>query len=429
MRNKFAKISLLFLAVILAVGGAVLEMKTPSSSAANVTVELFVPSPTCGNGTIEGGAEQCDDGNTVDGDGCDRYCILEVCGNGFVQVGEQCDDGNVDNTDMCLNTCRNASCGDTFLHTGVEQCDDGGIVNGDGCDSACYLEVCGNGRVQVGEPCDDGNLANGDGCTSTCSVEPGYVCSGSPSCCAVCGDNVKQCAEQCDDGKECFNHTLCTTNADCLFIGDFLCTTRSNDGCSATCTTEGGGGAPPPEEIIITQITAYPEQRSGASGTNYDTKYFFSVLTPDNQNHQIVYTQPTLLSTNNQGIGYPYLTLSGITANTYDITFKSYQHLTSMLDNVYLRTGENFLNFTNPANLPQIGSQVLTAGDIDNSGTSPSTLGDDAINSVDLSVMLQNMGSSDSSGNNVRANLNQDTVVDEADLNILLNNLDKEAGL
>ncbi|MBK9034658.1 MAG: DUF4215 domain-containing protein [Myxococcales bacterium] len=32
--------------------------------------------PVCGNGTMEG-AETCDDGNLVDGDGCAADCVLE----------------------------------------------------------------------------------------------------------------------------------------------------------------------------------------------------------------------------------------------------------------------------------------------------------------------------------------------------------------
>jgi hypothetical protein len=163
--------------------------------------------------------------------------------------------------------------------------------------------------------------------------------------------------------------------------------------------------------------------RSGASGTNYDTKYIFSVLNPGN--HQAYYSSPDLLTTNNAGVGSPYVTLTGIAIGTYDITIKTPAHLTQILDNVSLQTGENFINFTNPANLPQIGSQALTAGDINGAGTSPLTLGDDVINSIDLSILLQNFGATDTTGNDIRANLNQDSVVDQADLNILLNNLDK----
>jgi cysteine-rich repeat protein len=36
--------------------------------------------------------EQCDDGNSVDADGCDKNCTVTGCGNGIVTAGEECDD-------------------------------------------------------------------------------------------------------------------------------------------------------------------------------------------------------------------------------------------------------------------------------------------------------------------------------------------------
>src|SRR5262245_57403545 len=48
---------------------------------------------TCGNATMDPG-EVCDDGNTIDGDGCSADCKSnETCGNGRVDrtVGEVCD--------------------------------------------------------------------------------------------------------------------------------------------------------------------------------------------------------------------------------------------------------------------------------------------------------------------------------------------------
>ena len=44
----------------------------------------------CGNGLVEP-AEQCDDGNRVDDDGCSSACEFEYCGNGRVDRGEDCD--------------------------------------------------------------------------------------------------------------------------------------------------------------------------------------------------------------------------------------------------------------------------------------------------------------------------------------------------
>jgi len=290
------------------------------------------------------------------------------------------------------------------------------------------VPICGNNiKEGVFEECDDGGVSNGDGCDGQCDVESGYACVGSPSCCSFCGDNSIECAEECDDGKQCANGVSCTSDANCAGIGNGLCLPRDNDGCSAVCSVEvSGGGGGGPQDIIISDITAYPELRSGAVGSNYDTGYYFSILDADNQKHTSYYSHNTLLNTNNSGVGYPYATVGGLSAGVYDAVFKSKAHLSFILDNVYLQLGEAPLNFTNPTNQPAIGSLRLVAGDIDNSGTSPSTFGDDVINSVDLSIILDRMGDSDPTGKNIRANLNQDGFVNQSDLNILLGNLDKE---
>ncbi len=62
---------------------------------------------TCGNKVMEGN-EECDDGNTVSGDGCDNMCFFEFCSDGVVQSsrGEQCDDGNTVNNDGCNGLCQ-----------------------------------------------------------------------------------------------------------------------------------------------------------------------------------------------------------------------------------------------------------------------------------------------------------------------------------
>jgi len=64
-----------------------------------------------------------------------------------------------------------ATCGNGKIDEG-EECDDGNTVNGDGCSSQCLREVgCGNGKIDEGEECDDGNTVNGDGCSSICQIE------------------------------------------------------------------------------------------------------------------------------------------------------------------------------------------------------------------------------------------------------------------
>jgi cysteine-rich repeat protein len=125
---------------------------------------------SCGNGTLNPG-EICDDGNQLDGDGCDLNCTLTACGNGIVTAGEQCDDGNTVSGDGCSATCqREGVCGNAVLEP-REQCDDGNLVDGDGCDHNCTLTGCGNGIVTTGEQCDNGP-ANGIDlcCSATCQL-------------------------------------------------------------------------------------------------------------------------------------------------------------------------------------------------------------------------------------------------------------------
>jgi len=61
----------------------------------------------CGDSIIQSG-EQCDDGNTLKGDGCSSECQNEIivepnlCGNDVIDYGEECDDG-ADNVERCDN--------------------------------------------------------------------------------------------------------------------------------------------------------------------------------------------------------------------------------------------------------------------------------------------------------------------------------------
>jgi len=68
--------------------------------------------------------EQCDDGNALDGDGCDSNCKITACGNGIKTAAS--------------SRRRN-------------------LIDNDGCDHNCTLPACRNGVVNAGEQCDDGN--------------------------------------------------------------------------------------------------------------------------------------------------------------------------------------------------------------------------------------------------------------------------------
>jgi fibro-slime domain-containing protein len=230
----------------------------------------------CGDGVI-GVGEQCDDGNSIPGDGCSGVCQIEpgytcpdlarpcvytvtqTCGDGIIQGREACDDGNKVDGDGCSAACqvengfscsvpgtpctKNASnvCGDGKVGSG-EQCDDGNTLAGDGCSATCSLEqgwtcpapgsacqrlqYCGDGVVQtsIGEQCDDGNAIPGDGCSGVCRIEPGNVCPTAGQPCVrlwICGNGKVDPGEACDDGN-----------------------TASGDGCSSACTVEPGYTCP-----------------------------------------------------------------------------------------------------------------------------------------------------------------------------------------
>jgi cysteine-rich repeat protein len=164
----------------------------------------------CGNGYHEWSqSEACDDGNTVDGDGCDQNCTVTQgwsckdtnsksvctsgCGNGILQGGEECDDGNLNSRDGCSSACRTEIGWACTTKSQTER-------------SICNTS-CGDGVVAIlREQCDDGNLVSGDGCSSLCVVEKGAVCtadtsqSSSKSVCSVCGNNILEESEVCDDG-------------------------------------------------------------------------------------------------------------------------------------------------------------------------------------------------------------------------------------
>lgn len=82
----------------------------------------------CGDGKHMG-ALQCDDGNTKDGDGCSHDCQIEP--------GWVCDSGTINKPDVCRDKCGD---GYVFLRPTATYCDDGNNVNGDGCNSNCQIE-------------------------------------------------------------------------------------------------------------------------------------------------------------------------------------------------------------------------------------------------------------------------------------------------
>ena len=161
---------------------------------------------TCGNKTLETPAEECDASVPNSTVPCSKICKkLGTCGDGKKEVGEECDDKNTVGGDGCSEKClievTPKGCGNG-KKAKTEECDDGKNKNGDGCSYDCKKEPipknCGTdgGVVQPaeGEECDDGNTKNGDGCSMTCKLENKAGGPGAPAL---------TCPSPCVAGQEC----------------------------------------------------------------------------------------------------------------------------------------------------------------------------------------------------------------------------------
>ncbi len=240
-------------------------------------------SHTCGDNFIVG-TEECEDGNTVSGDGCSSSCMKEagfthntvtngtghqittstpICGDTMQVQGEACDDGLNTDSQGCKNDCSGPingytctggsltsvmtcteTCGDNFI-THSEQCEDGNTANLDGCSSTCQKEdgwthattqnatfhdntvstpICGDSKRVSAENCDDGLGTANEGCKPGCVTGPydGWHCSGGTP------TNADSCVTQCGDGH---------------IAGLEVCedgNTANLDGCDSACKKEDG---------------------------------------------------------------------------------------------------------------------------------------------------------------------------------------------
>ncbi|MBI5500080.1 MAG: DUF4215 domain-containing protein [Deltaproteobacteria bacterium] len=244
--------------------------------ASGCSLALFSDPPTEGDadadaGDADGTGDGADDGREGDGDGLgDGDTGAAVCGNGDVEAPEQCDDGNTDDGDGCSADCvlEGERCGNGDIES-MEECDDGDNDAGDGCSADCAVEdgwtcrgqpstceplvACGNGVIQGLEECDDGNTDGGDGCDGGCAIEPGWSCVGEPSECTSlsdCGDGTIQVPELCDDGNV-VDTDDCPTSCQPARCGDGFVWAEhefcddgndvSGDGCSELCVPEDCG--------------------------------------------------------------------------------------------------------------------------------------------------------------------------------------------
>ena len=237
--------------------------------------------------------EECDDGNTNDGDGCSNQCKKEsgsssasntLCGNGQYDYGEECDSGknNGNVNSQCRPDCTLAHCGDGIIDdrqpigpngskVGTipysEQCDCGkGVPQSEAPDGSGYhdydcditidghkatctyycraLFICPNGK--------NGSIYNTDPCFKEGVYLPGPNCPDLDDSCSAgskCGNRKIDAGEQCDLGSVCVmskkdcsacpasqRDTCCGPGDYCNVDASYQLLKLGESGCTNTCT-------------------------------------------------------------------------------------------------------------------------------------------------------------------------------------------------
>ena len=255
----------------------------------------------CGNNDVETPQEQCDDGNTLNGDGCSSTCQNEQIGPActfssaawnttqavegqMVSLnvqGQNCNGKAVDFVireedcflfGSCSYSVPVATISSTFSGTTwITQwmADSGGFGDPEYVFVATLNEnpsvtatsgqltvtpappppPCGNGAVNANEQCDGGT-----GCTASCQCSAGYQPTSplSVNCqpTIICGNGILDSGETCDDGNTnngdgcsstCQTESVCGNGV--VEIGETCDDGNVNSGdlCSSTCQTEPGG--------------------------------------------------------------------------------------------------------------------------------------------------------------------------------------------
>jgi cysteine-rich repeat protein len=174
----------------------------------------------CGDGTVQS-AEQCDDSNTVSGDGCSSTCTCEACGDGYKCKSEQCDDGNLINGDGCSSTCKiEATCSDGKQNQGETQVDCGGPCPACPCLQAadcndnlyCTVDRCVSGSCQYTTY----NAFTGGANDEPCKTDFPRVCTVTTRC--FCNENTNACE-------------LCKNTSGQSFVDEAACKAASNTLC------------------------------------------------------------------------------------------------------------------------------------------------------------------------------------------------------
>jgi cysteine-rich repeat protein len=200
----------------------------------------------CGDNNVNQPWETCDGGDmgstvcTSCRPPSDPYDPCTCCGDGIVQAtsGEECDDGNTVNGDGCETDCTATPvCGDNEVNRPEETCDgtDDAVCTGDcrapGTTDECTC--CGDGVLQAssGEECDGVDDAACPGqCTANCTC-PQACCFPDGTCQML---DVQACTDEGGEpqgsGTQCLGVEACCLPDNSCVMADALCCVNELNG-------------------------------------------------------------------------------------------------------------------------------------------------------------------------------------------------------
>jgi cysteine-rich repeat protein len=190
---------------------------------------------TCGNGTLQID-ETCDDGNTIDGDGCSADCQDEACIAGTAAPGYPavplCDDGN----DCTIDSCSNSACSHVLDNS---VCDDLIDCTIDGCNEEGACENTPNDAL-----CEDNNQCTLNKCsTVTACTFP--IHSGSCDDDIACTVNDTCHLGQCVGTADCPESLSCNLSTGMCSNSTTTTTTTTSTTTTTTSTTTTTTTMPP----------------------------------------------------------------------------------------------------------------------------------------------------------------------------------------
>ncbi|TMA58782.1 MAG: hypothetical protein E6J75_04610 [Deltaproteobacteria bacterium] len=190
----------------------------PGLPAGGISTNLFSTiigkvAQTCGNGIVDLG-EQCDDGNTLNGDCCSATCKFEPAGSPCPNpIPNACISTACNGAAACVATPNMALCNDGNACTTADVCTAGVCVGGPalGCNdgNVCTDDSCdpATGCVHTPNslPCNDGNpCTSGDACAGgACVGTPIPGCTCTPTTCAAQGKNCGTILDGCGGTLTC----------------------------------------------------------------------------------------------------------------------------------------------------------------------------------------------------------------------------------